>query len=156
MATMKTFINEQVTLAGVTHRYRAEKEISGINEVYHRVTTVPANTNMSIASFKTADNTDTGNLDLDSIVYIRITNLDSSNSVTLNLLLDIAEDGSAAGGNVALKLDAGKSFIHCSPHDGIMCSDSSASAITDLKDLQSILVDSGSNSVNIEVLIGIQ
>tara|TARA_Y100000816_G_C26049214_1_gene549986 strand:+ start:554 stop:1024 length:471 start_codon:yes stop_codon:yes gene_type:complete len=156
MATMKTFINEQVTLAGVTHRYRAEKEISGINEVYHRVTTVPASTNMSIASFKTANSTDTGNLDLDSIVYIRITNLDSSNSVTLNLLLDLAEDGSAAGGNVALKLDAGKSFIHCSPHDGIMCSDSSASAITDLKDLQSILVDSGSNSVNIEVLIGIQ
>ena len=156
MATMKTFINEQVTLAGVTHRYRAEKEISGINEVYHRVTTVPANTDMSIASFKTADSTDTGNLDLDSVVYIRITNLDSSNSVTLNLLLDVAEDGSSAGGNVALKLDAGKSFIHCSPHDGIMCSDSSASAITDLKDLQSILVDSGSNSVNIEVLIGIQ
>ena len=156
MATMKTFINEQVTLAGVTHRYRAEKEISGINEVYHRVTTVPANTNMSIASFKTADNTDTGNLDLDSIVYIRITNLDSSNSVILNLLIDTNEDDSAADGNVALKLDAGKSFIHCSPHDGIMCSDSSTSEITDLKDLQSILVDSGSNSVNIEVLIGIQ
>ena len=156
MATMKTFINEQVTLAGVTHRYRAEKEISGINEVYHRVTTVPANTDMSIASFKTANNTDTGNLDLDSIVYIRITNLDSSNSVILNLLIDTNEDDSAADGNVALKLDAGKSFIHCSPHDGIMCSDSSASAITDLKDLQSILVDSGSNSVNIEVLIGIQ
>ena len=156
MATMKTFINEQVTLAGVTHRYRAEKEISGINEVYHRVTTVPANTNMSIASFKTADSTDTGNLDLDSIVYIRITNLDSSNSVILNLLIDTNEDDSAADGNVALKLDAGKSFIHCSPHDGIMCSDSSTSEITDLKDLQSILVDSGSNSVNIEVLIGIQ
>ncbi len=156
MATMKTFINEQVTLAGVTHRYRAEKEISGINEVYHRVTTVPANTDMSIASFKTANNTDTGNLDLDSIVYIRITNLDSSNSVILNLLIDTNEDDSAADGNVALKLDAGKSFIHCSPHDGIMCSDSSTSEITDLKDLQSILVDSGSNSVNIEVLIGIQ
>ena len=156
MATMKTFINEQVTLAGVTHRYRAEKEISGINEVHHRVTTVPANTNMSIASFKTADNTDTGNLDLDSIVYIRITNLDSRNSVILNLLIDTNEDDSAADGNVALKLDAGKSFIHCSPHDGIMCSDSSTSEITDLKDLQSILVDSGSNSVNIEVLIGIQ
>ena len=156
MATMKTFINEQITLAGVTHRYRAEKEISGINEVYHRVTTVPANTDMSIASFKTANNTDTGNLDLDSIVYIRITNLDSSNSVILNLLIDTNEDDSAADGNVALKLDAGKSFIHCSPHDGIMCSDSSTSEITDLKDLQSILVDSGSNSVNIEVLIGIQ
>ena len=156
MATMKTFINEQVTLAGVTHRYRAEKEISGINEVYHRITTVPANTDMSIASFKTANNTDTGNLDLDSIVYIRITNLDSSNSVILNLLLDVAEDGSSAGGNVALKLDAGKSFIHCSPHDGIMCSHSAATTISDLKDLQSILVDSGSNSVNIEVLIGIQ
>ena len=155
MATMKTFINEEVTLAGVTHRYRAEKEISGINEVYHRITAVPANTDMSIASFKTANNTDTGNLDLDSIVYIRITNLDSVNSVTLNLLLDLAENGTAAASNVALKLDPGKSFMHCSPHDGITCSDDSANAITDLKDLQSILVDSGSNTVNIEVLIGL-
>ena len=91
-------------------------------------------------------------MDLESIKYIRVTNLDSTNSVNLSLQIAGGEDGSANMSATVL-LEAGKSFMLGTVHDGIAVDDDAAGIVTALTDLESILVDSASNAVQLEVLI---
>ena len=156
MAILKTNIHEEITLHGNTHHYVTEKEISEITEIYHRITTIPAGVDTTIFSLHNTITTgDDGTIDLDEVKYMRITNLHSSVSVILNLQVESGEADGAADGNVAIALEAGKSFMLHQPHDGIATVDDSLTAITDLKDLESIVVDSSSTAVTIEILMGI-
>jgi hypothetical protein len=62
------------------------------------------------------------------------------------------EDGSA-NMSTTLLLAAGRSFIMGAVHDGIALSDANANIVTSLTDLESILIDPGSNAVSMEVFI---
>lgn len=152
MATLKTKIFEEITLHGNTHRYKTEKNITSITEIYHRITTIPAGIDTTIFSLhNTIATADDGTLDLDEVKYMRITNLGTTD-VTLNLQIDEGEDATAADDNVQIALEAGKSFMLHQPHDGITAAGGVASA---LKDLESIIVDSSSSAVTIEIFIGL-
>ena len=135
--------------------------ISGVDDIYHRIITCPAAdggiSGTTLVKFSAAVNTVDGAaaLDLDNVKYIRVTNLDSSNSITLSLQVSNDEDG-AADFSSSILLEAGKSFIMGSPSDGIVVNSAAATPITALSslvNLESIIVDPLSEACKVEVFI---
>ena len=68
--------------------------------------------------------------------------------------METGEDDSAADSSAAtILVAAGRSYIMGTPEDGIAVSDANATIVTTLNDLESILVDPGSNAISVEVFI---
>ena len=102
----------------------------------------------------TVDVTDSS-MDVQNVKYIRVTNLDTSNSVNLNLQIDVTESGSGASAvneTATILLAAGESFVMGTSHDSIAAYDADGSVQTTLHDLESILIDPSSNEVRLEVI----
>ena len=160
-STLKVTIQEDIKLNGVQQGGVNTFNIGSINEIYKRIVTCPASTDTVIATFKSTTSV-TGSsgttaratsLDMEDAKYIRVTNLDDSNSVNLSLQVDVAEDDGAADESATLLLEAGKSFMMGSPNDGIKVDDDAAAVITNLNDLESIIIDPSDNAVDIEIFI---
>ena len=152
MASMTVKIVESITLNGKDQGGTNSLTVTGINDIYKRIVTVPSGGDTTIATFQTAVSTSDAAMDLESVKYIRVTNLDGTNSVNLSLQIAGGEDGSPNMSTTIL-LEAGKSFMLGTVHDGIAVDDDAAGIVTALTDLESILVDSASNNVQLEVLI---
>ena len=127
--------------------------ISGVDDIYHRIVTVPATVDTTLANFHATTGVADSSLDVENVKYIRVTNLDGSNPVNLSLQVDAGEDDTAADASTTLLLEAGKSFIMGSPSDGIATDDDAATIITTLNNLESIIADSASAAVKVEVFI---
>ena len=84
---------------------------------------------------------------------MRVTNLDDANPVNLSLQIDVGEDNSAADQSCTILLQAGKSFVMGTPSDGLAVDDDSATIVTNLYNLESLLVDPLSEAVDVEVFI---
>ena len=159
MANLKVTIREELTLNGYDQGAKNTLSISDIDEVFKRIVTCPANNETTIARFRSSVGNASGTatfdsaLDVQDVKYVRVTNLDSSNSLTLSLQVEVGEDDSGADTSASVLVEAGKSFVMGSPHDGISLSDANANLVTDLVDLDSLVVQPGSNSVNVEVYI---
>ena len=155
MATLSVTHNESIVLNGQQFGGTNVFSISGINNIYKRIVTCPANVDTTILrTGVTVDVTDSS-MDVQNVKYIRVTNLDSSNSVNVNLQIDVTESGSgasAANETVTILLAAGESFVMGTPHDSIAAYDADASVQTTLHDLESILIDPSSNEVKLEVI----
>ena len=153
-ATMKVKIIEEISLNGKDQGGITELSIASVNEVFKRIVTCAANAETTLAHFHSsvADGT-LAPLDIDDGRYIRVTNLDNTTSVTLSLQSDVGEDDSAADESASLLLEAGKSFIMGSPNDGIGISDANANLVTDLVDLESLVVFTGSDAIDVEIFI---
>ena len=54
---------------------------------------------------------------------------------------------------MTIALAPGQSFIMGTPHDSIAVSDANATIETTLHDLESVLIDSSSNAVDVEVFV---
>lgn len=159
MATLKVKIQEDIILENQNYGSKRTLEISSIDEIYKRIVTCPANSETTVVHFKQvagaaggATKFD-GALDVQDVKYIRVTNLDSSNSLTLSLQVEVGEDDSGADASASILLEAGKSFMMGSGHDGINVSDANANLVTDLVDLDSLVVQPGSNAINVEVFV---
>tara|TARA_Y100001938_G_C7786837_1_gene280611 strand:- start:44 stop:532 length:489 start_codon:yes stop_codon:yes gene_type:complete len=152
-ATLKVTVKEEITLNGNRQDSENVLRISDINEIYKRILTCPANNETTIASFHGEVYSDDGTLDKQQVKYIRVTNLDGAESLTLSLQVDLNEDDSAADESASILLEAGRSFVMGTPHDAINVDDTNANVLTDLMDLESILVQPGSNSIDVEVFV---
>ena len=159
MANLKVTIREELTLNGYDQGAKNILSISDIDEVFKRIVTCPANNETTVARFRSSVGNASGTatfdsaLDVQDVKYVRVTNLDGSNSLTLSLQVEVGEDDSGADTSASVLVEAGKSFVMGSPHDGISLSDANANLVTDLVDLDSLVVQPGSNSVNVEVYI---
>tara|TARA_Y100000015_G_scaffold24410_1_gene23539 strand:- start:260 stop:727 length:468 start_codon:yes stop_codon:yes gene_type:complete len=153
MANLVVNISEEVTLNGKVRGSENSLEISSVTQVLHRIVTCPANQDTTVANFHAATNTSDNALDVEDAKYIRVTNLDASNSINLSLQIDAAEDDSAAAESATILVAAGRSFIMGAPSDGLAVSDANATIVTTLHNLESILVDPGSNAISVEVFI---
>tara|TARA_R110002020_G_scaffold44917_2_gene128913 strand:- start:26687 stop:27181 length:495 start_codon:yes stop_codon:yes gene_type:complete len=155
-ATLITKISEKITLNGNKYDNEIEKRITGISQVYKRIVTCPANVDTTIfRSGVTVDVTD-ASLDVQDVKYIRVTNLDDTNSVNLNLQIDVTESGSgesAANETATILVEAGHSFIMGTSHDSVAAYDTDASVQTTLHDLESILIDPSANAIDMEILV---
>ena len=159
MADLKVTIREELTLNGYDQGSKNILTISDVDEVFKRIVTCPANNETTIARFRSSVGNASGTatfdsaLDVQDVKYVRVTNLDGSNSLTLSLQVEVGEDDSGADTSASVLVEAGKSFVMGSPHDGISLSDANANLVTDLVDLDSLVVQPGSNSVDVEVYV---
>ena len=153
MADLTVTIKEDITVNG--HQYGGTKmyTVSSIVDVYKRILTVPASVDTTLVSFKSTVGIADGAMDIQNVKYIRVTNLDSSNAVNLSLQIDTGKDDSDADDSATVLLGAGKSFVLGTPHDSVAVNSAAATVITALTDLESILVDSSSHAVRMEVLV---
>ena len=155
MATLTVTHTESITLNGQEFGGTNIFTVAGINNIYKRIVTCPANVDTTILrTGVTVDVTDSS-MDVQNVKYIRVTNLDSSNPVNVNLQIDVTESGSgasAANETATILLAANESFVMGTPHDSIAVYDTDASVQTTLHDLESILIDPSANEVKLEVI----
>ena len=149
-------ISESIDLNGSPQGSSNSFSIAGISQIYKRIVTCPANVDTTIfRSGVTVDVTD-ASLDVQDVKYIRVTNLDDTNSVNLNLQIDVTESGSgasAANETATILLEAGHSFLMGTSHDSVAAYDTDSSVQTTLHDLESILIDPSANAVDMEILV---
>ena len=152
MATLNVTHTESITLNGQEFGGTNSFSITGINNIYKRIVTCPADVDTTILrTGVTVDVTDSS-MDVQNVKYIRVTNLDSTNPVNLNLQIDVTESGSgasAANETATILLAAGESFVMGTPHDSVAAYDTDASVQTTLHDLESILIDPSANAVKL-------
>ena len=82
MATLKVTIQEEITINGKDRGNKNTIEITSVSEVFNRVFTV-TNTEQNILDF--AANASGGSLEDTTMQYLRITNLDATNTVDLRI-----------------------------------------------------------------------
>ena len=158
-ATLTVTLSESITLNGQDYGSTNEFNIASINEIYKRIVTCLANVDTTVAQFNTQVDVEDSGIDTQDARYVRVTNLDDTNSVNLNLQIDISESGSGAADpneTATIILHAGESFVMGTPHDSVAVGESGSSGSsvqTTLHDLESILIDPGSNAVDIEVFV---
>ena len=153
MADLTVTITESVTLNGAARGSTNTLTVAGVDDVYHRIITVPASVDTTLVNFHATVGASDSSLDVENVKYIRCTNLDSSNPINLSLQVDVGEDDSAADASATILLEAGKSFIMGSPSDGIAVDDDADTIITTLNNLESIIADSASAAVQMEVFV---
>ena len=152
-STLTVKLTESIKLNGSQHGSTSTFSISSINEKYKRILTCPANNETTVASFHGEVYSDDSTVDKENVKYIRVTNLDGAENLTLSLQIDLNEDDSAADESASILLGPGQSFVMGTPHDAINVSDANANVLTDLMDLESILVQPGGNAIDVEVFI---
>ena len=82
-STLKVSIEETITLNGVNHGSFNTYSVPSINEVSRRIVNVPTSVK-TIAEFSTST-IGPGKFDSDDIRYLRVTNLDASNYITVGV-----------------------------------------------------------------------
>ena len=159
MANLISTITETISLNGKERGSVNTLSIGSVTEVFHRIVTVPATKDATVALFATTTADDTGgdpSLDGGNVKYIRVTNLSATSSdiVNLSLQIDAGEDDSAADESATIALGGGESFIMNGADDYIAVQDTNEDIETTLHDLESLLIDGhGSNNVTVEVFI---
>jgi len=151
--TLKVKVEENIILDNQDYSSKRVFEISSIANITKKIVTIAADDDATVLVFKSTTAIADGALDLQTVKYIRITNLDSSNSVNISLQLDSDENNSAADLSITHLLEAGRSFLMGAPDEGAHADDDSASIVTALTDFESIIIDPGSNSGQVEVFV---
>ena len=151
--TLKVKIEEDIILENQNYGSKRTFEISSIANITKKIVTIASDDDATVLVFKSTVAIADGALDKENVKYIRITNLDSSNSVNISLQLDSGEDNSSADLSMTHLLEAGRSFLMGAPDEGAHTDDDSATIVTALTDLESIIVDPGSNSGQVEVFV---
>ena len=153
-ATLSVSIKETINLNGQEQGATNNFTISSINEVFKRIVTCPANVDTTVLRTGVSVDVTDASLDVQDVKYIRLTNLDSAESINVNLQIDVTESGSGASAvneTATILVGPGQSFVMGTPHDSIAVYDTDGSVQTTLHDLESILVDPGANAVDVEI-----
>ena len=158
MATLTVTLTEALTLNGSEQGGTVTLTASGVNDIYKRIVSCPDDVPLGLVTFKSTVGVATSEnlMDIELVKYIRITNLDGTNPVILNLLIDTNQNDTAAEKICSIQLEAGKTFMMGTPNQGIDVDDDAATentAVSSLVDLRSITVDPISEAVQLEVFV---
>ena len=150
MATLTVTHTENITLNGQQFGGTTVKSFSSIAEISKRILTITT-TESTIATFSTAV-ASAGHYIAADVRYIRFTNLDSGNFITLTFRNQDNDE-------VAIKVDAGQSFILNGDNANGMTAifnatqDADAASDTAFGSLTNIQADANGGSCDLEVLI---
>ena len=153
MADLTVTLTEDLLLNGSTRGSTNILTITGVESVYERVVTIPANSDGTVVLTKDTIASSDGALDIQDTKYISVTNLDSTNNVNISLQIDADNDDSAANESATISLPAGHTFMMGTPHDAVAVSGANANIVTALHDLESIIIDSADQNVTVEVFV---
>ena len=150
MATLKTTMLEEITLQGDKHRVLTTKSYTGINELSRRIVTITT-AEAVIATFSAAV-ASAGHYVAADVRYIRFTNLDSTNFITLTFRNQDNDE-------FAVKVDAGQSFLFNGDNANGMTAvfnatqDADAAADANFGSLTNIQADANTSTCDLEMLI---
>ena len=150
MATLTVTHTEDITLNGQQFGGTNTKTFLSINEISKRILTITT-TECIIATFSSAA-ASAGHYIAANVKYIRFTNKDSTNFITLTFRNQDNDE-------VAIKLDAGQSFVLNGDNAGGMVDifnatqDADAASDTALGDLTNIQADANTGSCDLEMII---
>ena len=149
-ATLTVTLTEAVTLNGSNHGATNIVTFSAINEVSKRIVTITT-TESTIATFSAAV-ASAGHYVAADVRYIRFTNLDDTNFITLTFR---NQDNDEA----AIKVDAGQSFIFNGDNANGMTAvmnatqDADAASSANFGSLTNIQADADTGSCDLEMVI---
>tara|TARA_R100001594_G_scaffold12105_2_gene27021 strand:+ start:387 stop:866 length:480 start_codon:yes stop_codon:yes gene_type:complete len=149
-ATMTVRVVESIKLNGTEQGAVNTKTISSINEISKRIITITT-TESVIATFSAAA-ASAGHYVAADVRYMRFTNKDDTNFITLTFRNQDNDE-------VAIKLDAGQSFMWGADNNGGMVDvfnatqDADAASDTALGDLTNIQADANTASCDLEMFI---
>ena len=159
MATLTVSVKEAITLNNIDYGSERSLDIASVNEIVKRVVTA-STTECGLIGFLSALSSVgvtankvgyiAGMFDDGDVRYIRITNLDSSNYITLTFRDENNTE-------CRLKVDAGHSFIYPGDNSGgvVDTMKAAGSALASgLADLTDITVDTDTASCDVEVFVG--
>ena len=150
MANLTVTHTEDITLNGQQFGGTTIKSFSGINEISKRILTITT-TECVINTFSSAV-ASAGHYTAADVRYIRFTNLDGTNFVTLTFRNQDNDE-------VAIKLDAGQSFVLNGDNTNGMTAifnatqDADAASDTAFGSLTNIQADANTGSCDLEVII---
>ena len=150
MATLNVTHTESIVLNGQEFGGTNVFTATGINEISKRIITITTAESV-IATFSSAV-ASAGHYVAADVRYIRFTNRDSTNFITLTFRNQDNDE-------VAIKLDAGSSFIWAADNSGGMVDvfnatqDADAASDTALGDLTNIQADANTASCDLEMFI---
>jgi len=148
MATLKVKIQEDIIVQNQDYSSKRVNEITGVNDVFKRIVSVPAGNDITIVNFQAnVGSASYTNIDVDLLKYMRVTNLDSSNSVNLAVVGDTM--------NFQIILEAGHSYMLSKADDGMVVEGATdtSPAFSGFEEINKLIVDSASNAVNIEFFL---
>ena len=149
-ATMTVRVVESIKLNGTEQGAVNTKLVSGINEISKRILTITTAESV-IATFSAAV-ASAGHYVAADVRYMRFTNKDDTNFITLTFRNQDNDE-------VAIKLDAGQSFMWAADNSGGMVDvfnatqDADAASDTALGDLTNIQADANTASCDLEMFI---
>ena len=150
MANLTVTHTEDITLNGQQFGGTTVKSFSGINEISKRILTITT-TECVINTFTSAV-ASAGHYTAADVRYIRFTNLDGTNFITLTFRNQDNDE-------VAIKLDAGQSFVLNGDNVNGMTAifnatqDADAASSANFGSLTNIQADADTSSCNLEVII---
>jgi len=149
-AKLKVTITETIKLKGKDQGATTELTIQDINEISSRIVTITS-AEATIATFSSAV-ASAGHYVAADVRYMRFTNLDDTNFITLTFRNQDNDE-------VAIKLDAGLSFIWNGDNDNGMTAvfnateDADAASDTAFGSLTNIQADANTASCDLEIFI---
>ena len=147
-STLTTTVTESIFLNGTQQGGTSIKTFGSINEISKRILTITTN-EVTIATFSAAV-ASTGHYNDSAVRYMRFTNLDDTNFITLTFTNEDNDE-------VAIKVDAGNSFIWAADNDGGMVdvfnATENAGVAASLADLRTIQADASASTIDLEVFI---
>jgi len=150
MATLTSKLTESITLDSGTMDSSHTRSVASISEVTKRIFTITV-TEATVATFSTAV-ASAGHYIAADVRYIRFTNLDGTNFITLTFRNQDNDE-------VAIKLDAGQSFVLNADNAGGMVDifnatqDADSASDTAFGSLTNIQADANSGSCDLEMII---
>jgi|TARA_R110002012_G_scaffold104199_1_gene244531 hypothetical protein len=149
-ATLTVKLTESITLNGASQGGTNTATFASVAEIYKRIMTIT--TNESTIATMSGAVASAGHFNDSAVKYMRFTNLDDTNFITLTFRNQDNDE-------VAIKLDAGKSFMWAADNSGGMVAmfnatqDADAASDTALGSITNIQADANTGSCDLEVLI---
>ena len=150
MATLTVTLQEDLVLNNSQQGGTITKEVTGINESSKRMLTIT--TNESTIATMSGAVASSGHFNDSAVRYMRFTNLDGTNHVTLTFRNQDNDE-------FAMKVDAGNSFMVFADNSGGMVGmfnatqDADAASDTALGSITNIQADAGASTVQIEMFV---
>ena len=150
MPTLTTTILETLSIEGQRYDSQRIKSVENITQVLKTVVTV--NETESVLLTFADDAVGVGTVDRSSVAYLRITNLDETDYVTLAF-----KDGTASV--YAIRVDAGSSFIvpisNTTNEKPLMFATDDNANVGSMVEIDTITADSSSGSIEMEVMMAL-
>ena len=144
MADLVTTLTESVTLNGAIRGTTNTVTTTGINNVYERIVTCTSGQFTYLAAFSSNSYGSVVQIDKEDVRYIRVTNLDATNSLELAVV--------GATTNYQVLLNAGQSHILCAASAVMLAEEDTSPSFGTMSDLRSLQVSPAAD-LDVEIFI---